>query len=168
MRLSLLRWNVKLNYDGKRVRTAVMPDGAFALEFNGSRSYFFLEVDRGTMPIARSNSEQTSFRRKVLAYKATRDAGILWKRHEIRAFRVLVVAESERRLRSLQTATASCFQRGESSMFLFAPAGEVLSATCALRHGWKTCAGASRPLLADCVPNSQAQPLRSFPSSDNI
>ncbi len=150
MRLSLLRWSVKLNFDGRRIRTAVMPDAAFALERNGSRSYFFVEVDRGTMPASRSKSEQSSFRKKVLAYKAARDAGILCKRYEIPGFRVLVVAESERRLRSLRSAAASCFQRGESTLFCFAVTEQLLQADGMLDCIWVTCAGTPvRPLALE-------------------
>src|SRR6185437_5138657 len=47
----------------------------FALEFQGSdentrRSYFFLEADRGTMPVTRKTLSQTSFHRTLVAYEA--------------------------------------------------------------------------------------------------
>lgn len=146
-RLTQMRWSVRINYDGKSLRTDVVPDGTFALDHHDKRSCFFLEVDRGTMPATRSNSEQTSFRRKVLAYKATRDAGILWKRHGIAGFRVLVVAESERRLRSLRAAAASCFQRGESAMFCFAVTAQLIGEVNILNHAWLSPGGAElRPL----------------------
>lgn len=133
--LTLMRWNVTIQYDAKRVRCAVMPDGALALDQEGKRSFFFVEVDRGTMPVSRGSADQTSFRRKVLAYKATRDAGILWKRHAIPGFRVLVIAESERRLRSLRSAAAACFQRGDSTMLYFATASQLLSGS----QTWQNC-----------------------------
>lgn len=135
--LTLMRWSVTIKYDAKRVHCAVMPDGAFALNHEGKRSYFFVEADRGTMPVTRSGPEQTSFRRKVLAYKATRDAGILWKRHCIPGFRVLVIGESERRLRSLRSAAAACFQGGDSTMLCFTTASNLLSG----QETWHTCGG---------------------------
>jgi len=142
-RLSHMRWSVTIRYDGKRVRCAVLPDGAFALDRAGKRSYFLVEVDRGTMPVSRGSPEQTSFRRKVLAYKATRDAGVLWRCHEIPGFRVLVLAENLRRLSELRSAAASCFQRGDSTMFCFAVTGQFISG----RDEWLSCGGASvRPL----------------------
>lgn len=138
-----MRWSVTIRYDGKRVRCAVLPDGAFALEYSGIRSYFFVEVDRGTMPVSRGSPEQTSFRRKVLAYKATRDAGVLWKRHEITGFRVLVLAENPRRLSALRSAAASCFQRGDSTMLCFALTEQFLEG----REEWLTCGSVPvRPL----------------------
>jgi len=142
-RLSQMRWSVGMNYDGKRARCAVVPDGAFVLVHGGKLSYFFVEVDRGTMPVSRGSPEQTSFRRKVLAYKATRATGVLWKRHEIPSFRVLVLAESQRRLTALRSAAASCFQRGDSTMLCFAVTEQVLGE----HDEWLTCGGVPvRPL----------------------
>jgi hypothetical protein len=48
----------------------------FALEYpdhggQPQRAYFFLEADRGTMPVIRKVLVQTSFFRKLLAYEAT-------------------------------------------------------------------------------------------------
>ena len=51
----------------------VVPDGLFGLEYarDGQKLYrfFALEADRNTMPVKRSNLEQTSYLRKVLAYR---------------------------------------------------------------------------------------------------
>ncbi len=68
-----LHWRVKLR-DGTKL--GVIPDRVFALEYadqNGrvQRVYYFLEADRGTMPVVRQNLSQTSFYRKLLAYEAT-------------------------------------------------------------------------------------------------
>lgn len=141
-KLCQMRWNVSMNYDGRRARTAVMPDGVFAIEKDGRRSFFLIEVDRGTMPVARPDAHQSSFRRKVLAYKTTRDAGVLWKRHEIPGFRVLVTSESQRRLVSLRAAAASCFQRGDSNLFCFAVAGQLIETRRPSDHSWLSPGGA--------------------------
>ena len=93
------------------------------------------------MPVSRSDPTQTCFLRKIHAYKETRRAGALWKRHEIRGFRVLVVTESRKRLRSLQEATATTFQRGESKMFLFACVKDLIEAEDPLGPIWETCSG---------------------------
>jgi Replication-relaxation len=51
----------------------IVPDGLFGLEYahEGEMSYrfFALEADRGTMPIVRSNLHQTSYLKKMLAYR---------------------------------------------------------------------------------------------------
>jgi hypothetical protein len=54
-------------------QTSVVPDGLFGLEYrnNGKSAYrfFALEADRGTMPIARSNTAQTSYLAKLAIYR---------------------------------------------------------------------------------------------------
>jgi hypothetical protein len=69
------RWNVMI---GAR-KVGLIPDGVFALEYadgtaKPERVVCFLEADRGTMPITRSNANLSSFSRKLKAYTA------LWKR----------------------------------------------------------------------------------------
>src|ERR1035441_10314384 len=56
----------------------VIPRPGLAVEYTDQagqveRAYFFLEADRGTMPVVRKQLAQTSFRRKLLAYEATWD-----------------------------------------------------------------------------------------------
>ena len=68
-----LHWRTRLR-DGTRL--GVIPDRVFALEYsdqNGQvqRIYYFLEADRGTMPVVREKLTQSSFYRKLLAYEAT-------------------------------------------------------------------------------------------------
>jgi len=52
---------------------AIIPDGLFGLEYNsgGKKCYrfFALEIDRGTMPLARSSGNQTSYLGKLTAYR---------------------------------------------------------------------------------------------------
>jgi hypothetical protein len=51
----------------------VVPDGLFGIEYaaNGTKAYrfFALEADRGTMPVARSKPNQTSYLGKIAAYR---------------------------------------------------------------------------------------------------
>jgi len=137
-------WRVRIQYNNLQKLCVVVPDAAFTLtDSSGEPSWFFLELDRGTMPAARKNLHQTSFLRKILAYKETRRSGVLWKRYEIPGFRVLVVTESEKRLASLQRITAECFQKGESKMFLFAALAEIKPGKHLSDYPWRTCSGAS-------------------------
>jgi len=141
-RIRAMRWSVSLTLRGSSQRCFVIPDAAFCLEFEkGSPSWFFLEFDRGTMPVSRSDPRQSSFLGKIQAYKETRRAETLWKRDAIPGFRVLVVTESEARLRSLQTGTATCFDRGESRMFLFKTLKALLDAEDPGGSSWETCSG---------------------------
>lgn len=115
-----VRWSAKIE-SGRKI--GVIPDRAFALETlqpDGctTRTHFFLEADRGTMPVARRNLSQTSFRRKLLAYEATWAQSIHRSKFGFRRFRVLTVTASAVRLRSLLTACSE-LKRGRG-LFLFA------------------------------------------------
>jgi hypothetical protein len=115
-----LHWRVKIR-DGTRL--GVIPDRVFALEYtdqHGStqRVYYFLEADRGTMPVVRKKLTQTSFYRKLLAYEATWANKIHQRHLGIPRFRVLTVTTSPARVKSLLEA-CSRLQRGHG-LFLFA------------------------------------------------
>lgn len=114
------RWKVTL---AGHVRLGVVPDRVFALELtraDGSfdRAYFFLEADRGTMPVTRWNLSQTSFARKLLAYEATWSQGLHHSRFGFHRFRVLTITTSPARVESLVQA-CSQLKRGHG-LFLFA------------------------------------------------
>ena len=114
------QWKVKL--DG-HIQLGVVPDRVFALEVtredgSSDRAYFFLEADRGTMPVTRRNLSQTSFARKLLAYEATWSQGIHRSRFGFHRFQVLTVTASTARVESL-VAACSQLKRGHG-LFLFA------------------------------------------------
>lgn len=113
------QWRVNLH--GRNL--GVMPDRVFALEYpdqsgNRDRAIFFLEADRGTMPVIRKNLLQTSFHRKLLAYEATWTQSIHRTRFGFHRFRVLTVTTSAARVKSLVNA-CSQLERGHG-LFLFA------------------------------------------------
>ena len=114
-----IRWSVTL--DGGR-KLGVLPDAAFALERTKDdgtteRAYFFLEADRGTMPVTRKNLAQTSFRRKFLAYTATWSQGIHRTRFSLNRFRMLTVGTSNARLGALRE---ECMKlKSGKGLFLF-------------------------------------------------
>ena len=115
-----LQWRVKIR-DGTKL--GVIPDRVFALEYkdhNGQmqRIYYFLEADRGTMPIVREKLAQSSFYRKLLAYEATWTNKMHHRHLGIPRFRVLTVTTSAARVKSLLDA-CSRLQRGHG-LFLFA------------------------------------------------
>jgi DNA-binding Lrp family transcriptional regulator len=114
------QWRVK-RQDG--IKLGVIPDRVFALEYpdqndQTQRVYFFLEADRGTMPVVRSELTQTSFYRKLLAYEATWTQKIHQRHLGIHRFRVLTVTTSAARVKSLLEA-CSQLKRGHG-LFLFA------------------------------------------------
>lgn len=125
------RWRVTIQGGTK---LGVIPDRVFALDYpdaNGQRerAYFFLEADRGTMPVKRRTLSQTSFFRKLLAYEATWTQNIHRKQLGIQRFRVLTVTTIPKRLETLGAACSE-LKRGHG-LFLFADktilSGDVFS-----------------------------------------
>jgi hypothetical protein len=105
------------------LKLGVVPDRVFALEFPDAsgqtqRVHFFLEADKGTMPVMRRTLSQTSFFRKLLAYEATWTQKIHQRHLGIHRFRVLAVTTSVARVKSLVEA-CSRLKRGHG-LFLFA------------------------------------------------
>jgi len=114
------RWQVKVEGGTK---LGVVPDRVFALEFldasgQNQRVHFFLEADRGTMPVVRHTLSQTSFYRKLLAYEATWTNKIHQRHLGIHRFRVITVTTIVARVKSLVEA-CSQLKRGHG-LFLFA------------------------------------------------
>ena len=95
----------KLSHRGTVREISVVPDFVFGLQSaKGERRNFMVESDRGTMPIRRSDLDQTSFEGKMRVYLAGHAA----KQHERqfgwKNFRVLTVTTDERRMRSMLDA----------------------------------------------------------------
>ena len=84
--------------DKHRRHLPVVPDSYFEYEAGSKRSGFFLEMDMGTMATKR-------FRDKVKAFLIYKRDGFYQRQFGIHSLRVLTVAPSPRRLRSLKRAT---------------------------------------------------------------
>jgi Replication-relaxation len=100
---------------------AIVPDGLFGLEYqsgdkNGYR-FFALEVDRGTMPVTRTDGRQTSYFGKLEAYREL-VARELHKSHfGIPNLFVLTVTTTERRVDDIVHAWGD--RGGLTARFLF-------------------------------------------------
>jgi hypothetical protein len=132
------QWKVDIQ---SGIKLGVIPDRVFALEFpdrkgGSNRVHFFLEADRGTMPVIRNNLSQTSFRRKLLAYEATWSKSIHRAKFGFHRFRVLVVAASAKRLTSIIEA-ARGLPRGHG-LFLFTDIESLQRSPSILDHSWQT------------------------------
>jgi hypothetical protein len=131
------RW--KMNVQGQKI--GVAPDRVFALESSGTggnirRSYFFLEADRGTMPVIRKTLAQTSFYRKLLAYETTWNQLIHEKHFGFPRFRVLTVTTNDVRVKSLVDACATL--KSGHGLFLFSDKAILNNPHEILSHTWKT------------------------------
>jgi len=134
-----LGWRVRVREGGETAELGILPDKFFGLRFEDepegkNRSYFFLEADRGTMPVRRQGLIQSSVYRKFLAYAETWRHRLHTRHFGIRYFRVLTVAPTLDRVRHLLEAQAS-LPGGGSPLFLFA-ASESLRSGNPLTHPW--------------------------------
>jgi hypothetical protein len=89
-------------HQGTDANITIVPDLTFGLRFpDGSRRCFLVEIDRGTMPITRSDVMQTSFERKMRAYLAAYAA----RQHDVqfgwKTFRVLTVTTDSHRMKAM-------------------------------------------------------------------
>ena len=113
-----LRWNVPVHHGGAKALVGVIPDRVFGLKTKADTHWVFLEADRATMPVERSNLKQTSFCRKLMAYHETWRQTIL--KDSFPRFQVLTVTTTAERVRNLVKATRRLTQSKGSGLFLFA------------------------------------------------
>ena len=151
----LFRWSVRLK-SGQKV--GIIPDRIFGLEYtdtNGTgtgkpvRAYYFLEADRGTMPIQRQNPSQSSFYRKLLAYEATWTQNLHRTHLGLHRFRVVTVTTTTARAKSLATACRQ-LDRGQG-LFLFTDAETFRAHPSPLTVPWDSANGTATDTLLDSL-----------------
>ena len=113
-------WSVRVGYRGEELRVGVVPDRVFRLATRDETLLFCLEVDRGTMPVVRSNPAQSSFYRKLLAYHETWRSGQHVSELGWRRFRVLTLTSSTERRDHLVEVCREVVASGGSGLFMFA------------------------------------------------
>jgi hypothetical protein len=117
-------WHVRVTYGHEAHTLGVIPDKIFGLHRldrpeGKNKAYFFLEADRATMPVVRSNLRQTSFYRKLLAYHETWRQELHTRHYGISNFRVLTVTSSPERARNCIAANKQATGGEGSKLFLF-------------------------------------------------
>ncbi|HEY3572057.1 MAG TPA: replication-relaxation family protein [Thermoanaerobaculia bacterium] len=130
-------WQVRLPGAGA---LGVTPDAIFGLHYldkpeGANRAYFFLEVDRGTMPVVRRSLKETSVYRKLLAYHATAVGEIHTRHFGFKSFRVLTVTKSPEKKRLKSMVEAAGMLPGLQGIFLFIDEASLL-AEDALGQEW--------------------------------
>ena len=135
------RWHVKIQHVGQHQDVGVVPDKMFGLEFTDApagrnRAFFFLEADRGTMPVRRRSLRQTSVYRKLLAYHATWRQKLHTERYGFQNFRVLTITASTERLKNIYEANRSATAELGSRIFLFAERSAI-AGTDPLEFQWR-------------------------------
>lgn len=138
------RWTVTIHSK----QLGLIPDKVFGLENTqtGERSFFFVEADRSTMPVARRSLNKTSFHRKLLAYEATWTQGLHRSRFGFHRFRVLTVTTSKLRVENL-VSDCKKLQHGQG-LFLFTDRNAFLQAD-PLTRVWKTTRDGTLESLVD-------------------
>jgi len=132
-------WGVRVPGYG---RVGVTPDAIFGLHYldrpeGANKVYFFLEVDRGTMPVVRRSLSETSIYRKLLAYHATATEELHTKLLGMKAFRVLTVTKSPERKRVASLVAAVGKLPSLQGLFLFIDEATILVGD-ALEYEWTT------------------------------
>lgn len=145
-----LRLSVPVVFKGTRNAIGIEPDYAFSLGFPaaGRRAYFLVEIDRGTMPVERSDITQSSMLRKFLAYGAAWRSKLHTERFGWRNFRVLVVTGNAERVQNMRDVLGRHTGGKGSPLFWFADAGELQNSNM-LEHIWIDGEGNERQLLPD-------------------
>lgn len=132
----LLHWNVEVRHRDTRCKVGVVPDRVFGLKRHAmpnDTSWYFLELDRATMPIERPTLKQTSFMRKLLAYQATWQQKLL---KDFPRFRILTVTTTKERVTNLLQASAK-LDRGRG-LFLFTDKPSFLACNEVLTLDWES------------------------------
>lgn len=106
--------------------SSVVADGLFGLVFpDNTASYFLLEVDRSSMPVARSRADQTSFKRKLQVYWEAWKRGRHVEHFGLKQVRVLTVTDSRKRLDNMLDAVKDITGGKGSNFFLFTTAKQL-------------------------------------------
>ena len=134
-----LAWRVTIREGADTETVGVIPDAVFALERTDHsdrtrRWYFFLEADRGTMPLRRKSLRQSSIHRKVLAYSKSRSSSVLKDKYGISGFQVIFIARSKERLEHIREVCAAATKGRDSSIFLFATQNELRQGVSPIAH----------------------------------
>jgi hypothetical protein len=107
----------------QRADIKIVPDGLFGLEYTreGSKAYrfFALEADRNTQPVTRSDLQQTSYLRKILAYRQLSAQGIYKSHLGLPNLFVLTVTTSEPHMTHIMSLVRELATEGKSKLFLF-------------------------------------------------
>jgi hypothetical protein len=134
-----LKISASIVLDGHRRDVAVIPDALAGLRFaDGSRRCFAVEIDRGTMPVTRTDPNETSFALKMRAYLAAHAAGLHQQYFGWKAFRVLTVTTDDRRIQSMIEALRKMPMPGGlgAALFFFTTQHRLCTAD-PLREIWR-------------------------------
>lgn len=123
-----LSWKVSVQRgegeQAKKYNFHVIPDGAFGLRFHEEgatrEAYFFLEADRSTMPVKRSNLYRSSFYKKMAGYISSFRQKLYGKYFRFSKARILTLAISNQRIETMIEVNKQLHPKDEGyRLFLF-------------------------------------------------
>jgi Replication-relaxation len=139
----------KLSDRGVLRETTAVPDLVFGLQLAAERRRnFMVEIDRGTMPVTRSDFEQTSVARKMRVYLAAHATRQHERQFGWKNFRVLVVTTDALRVRTMIEALTRLRvpRSAGASLFLFATFTGLAEAD-PFAHTWSDGTGRAATLI---------------------
>ncbi len=142
------RLSVPVVFQSTRRTIGIEPDYVFSLGFpaRGRRGNFLVEIDRGTMPVERSDILQSSMLRKFLAYGSIWRSQLHGQAFGWRSFRVLVVTGTAERAQSMREALHRTNGGKGSPLFWFTD-WTALKGANTLAHIWIDGEGNERSLM---------------------
>ncbi|MCB1521095.1 MAG: replication-relaxation family protein [Hyphomicrobiaceae bacterium] len=141
------RFSVPVILNGTRHVIGIEPDYAFSLGFPElrQRANYFVEVDRGTMPVERADLAGSSILRKLVAYRELWRSGLHSSLFSWRNFHVLIVTTEIERAKHMRESALRHLGSTDASLFWFADRSALASAG-PLAHTWIDTAGTSRSI----------------------
>lgn len=143
------RWKTTVRHKGQAYDISIVPDYVFGLEYldkpeDKNKAFFFVEVDRATMPVVRRDIMQTSFLRKMQSYGDTWNRKLAERRFGMHTFRVLTLTTSDDRIATMIEAYREELEgRVPGGVFLFRPKHSDLDE----KLSWKNAAGKTVNLI---------------------
>lgn len=140
-------WRSKVHYNDTTIELGVAPDYSFGIQFpDGRFRAFLVECDRGTMPVDRANLQQTSLKRKFLAYAAAKRADLHQRQFGWKAFRVLLITTNRQRADNVLATIRECVHEHGRGLFLIADR-QSLAKTDIISYPWRDARGLTHALV---------------------
>jgi hypothetical protein len=123
-----LSWRVRIKkgefFQKRPLSFNMIPDSMFGLRVKkGNKSketYFFLEADRATMPIKRTNFYRSSFYKKMVGYIASHKNRLFSEYFGLKKVRILTVTQSNERINNMIAVNKDLHHSGHGyGLFLF-------------------------------------------------
>ena len=137
----------KVRHNDAAIEFGVAPDYAFAIQYpDGRFRAFLVECDRGTMPVDRANLQQTSLKRKFLAYTAAKRAGLHQHHFGWKTFRVLLVTTNAQRAGNALASIGEYVHDHGRGLFLIADRQSLATADI-IAYPWRDALGQAKALV---------------------